>query len=209
MKSFLNSMKSLVIVAALLVGGGTAQASIGDTYSDTFQGVTFTFNQTDADTLTFRLQGTLGGDWSTANYLGAFDLKDLGLNFNTVTGTANGPGAVNLAGLNEQLSASSVDCNSAASPKGSICFDIAPDLLLTQPFSLTYTIDFSSALNIASTGPHLQIAFTETSGGPKVGSLYSEDVGRQVPEPASGILSLVGLGLMGAGFRFRRRSLRS
>ncbi len=203
-------MKSVVMVAALLVGGGTAKASIGDTYSDTFQGVTFTFNQTDADTLTFRLQGTLGGDWSTANYLGAFDLKDLGLNFNTVTGTANGPGAVNLVGLNKQLSASNVNCLTGGSPSGSICFNIAPDRNLNpQPFDLTYTIDFSSPLAIFSTGPHLQIAFMATSGGGKVGSLYSQDVGRQVPEPASGILSLVGLGLMGAGFRFRRRSRRS
>ena len=101
----------------------------------------------------------------------------MGLDFGTVTGTANGPGAVGLVGLNTQLSASSVDCQAAGSPPGSICFDIAPDQALATPFNLLYTIDFSSPLNIGSTGPHLQIAFTETSGGPKVGSLYSQNIG--------------------------------
>ena len=51
------------------------------------------------------------------NFLGAIDLKDLGLNFNTVTATANGPGASNLLGVNSQLSASSVDCLAAGSPQ--------------------------------------------------------------------------------------------
>src|SRR5438067_1317922 len=97
------SIKSLFAASAvtLLVVGPNAQAAIGDTYSAQFQGVTFTFNQTDADTLTFELQGTPSGDWATAKYLAAFDLKDLGINFSTQTGTANGPGAVNLAGLNK------------------------------------------------------------------------------------------------------------
>src|SRR6185436_17183996 len=129
--------------------------AIGDTYSATFQGVTFTFDQTTATQLTFELSGTPTGDWATAQYLAAFDLKDLGLDFGTQTGTANGPGAVNLVGLNSQLSASSVDCQSAGSPPGSICFDIAPDQALgSLPFDFLYTIDFSAALNIASTGPH-------------------------------------------------------
>ena len=42
---------------------------------------------------------------------------------------------------------------------------------------MLYTIDFSAPLNIASAGPHLQIAFTDTVDGRKFGSLYSQNVG--------------------------------
>src|ERR1700756_4275395 len=144
-----------------------------------FQGITFTFTQTDADTLTFNIAGTLGGDWSTANYLGAFDLKDLGLDFSTVTAIANGPGAVNLAGVNDQLSAANLLCTSGGSPPGGICFNISPDFNVNpQPMNLTYTIDFSSALNITnSLGPPLQIAWLVNAGDTsKVGSLYSQNI---------------------------------
>src|SRR5204862_2587467 len=102
---------------------------------------------------------------------------DLGIDFGTATGTANGPGATNLAGLNAQLSASSVDCVSAGSPPGGICFDIAPDVAITPtPMNFLYTMVFSAPLAIAAGGPHLQIAFMNTVGGPKVGSLYSQNV---------------------------------
>ena len=63
----------------------------------------------------------------------------------------------------------------ASSPPGSICFDLAPDTSILH--DMLYTITFSAPLNIGSAGPHLQIAFTDTVGGGKVGSLYSQDVG--------------------------------
>lgn len=216
MKSLKYTLAASAVSLALAVP--MAQAAIGDFYKTTFQGATFTFTQVDADTLTFNLAGNaLTGDWSTAAYLGAFDFKNLGLDFGTVTGIANGPGAVNLAGLNTQMSAANVDCTAAGSPPGSICFDIAPDLPLTNPFNWTYTIDFSAPLNIGSTGPHLQLAFTEVQGGAKVGTLYSQDIGLSsnsstsstssstVPEPASGALAILALGILGAGFASRRR----
>lgn len=204
-------------VAAALIAG-SAQAGIGDVYqSAEFQGITFTFTQTDADTLTFHIDQTgasLSGDWATAAFLAAFDLKDLGLDFSTETGTANGPGATNLLGLNSQLAASSIDCQAAGSPPGSICFDISPDTPLNNPVDMLYTIDFSAPLAIDPAGPHLQIAFTETVDGPKVGSLYSLNVplctdcgggpGTFIPEPGS--LALLGVALFGVGFLMRRRS---
>src|SRR5438552_16798982 len=72
------SIKSLFAASAMALAALTAPAAHG---SLTFQGVTFTFTQTGSNQLTFELAGTLGGDWSTANYLGAFDLKGLGLDF--------------------------------------------------------------------------------------------------------------------------------
>jgi len=178
-KNFLNGMKILVVGAALLIGSSTAQAAIGDVYSALFQGVTFTFTQTDADTLTFRLQGTLplpgppNGDWNNANFLDAFAIKDLGVNFTTVTATANGPGASNLAGIRAELnnSGGSADC-AVTGETGSICFDIVPDTALSPSpnFNMLYTIDFSQNLDISDDGPHLKIAFTQVQNGDKVGS---------------------------------------
>ena len=120
----------------------SAQAGIGDVYASApFQGITFTFTQTDADTLKFNIKGTLGGDWSTANYLGAFDLKDLGLDFSTTTAKMNGPGAVNLLGLNDQLSGSNVLCTGPGSPPGGICFNISPDFNVNPMCSVIAQIE--------------------------------------------------------------------
>src|SRR5437773_3531249 len=81
MKRFLIS---IIAAIGILFLAGQAKAST------TFQGITFTFTQVDADTLKFELSGTPTGDWSTAQYLAAFDLKDLGIDFGTQSGTANG-----------------------------------------------------------------------------------------------------------------------
>ena len=200
-----NKSLTIMFAIALWVTSPLANAI----YMDSFQGLTFTFDQTDADTLSFNITGTPTGDWSTAQYLGSFDLKDLGLDFSTDTGIANGPGATNLVGLNSQLSNGNnggVNCLSNGSPPGSICFDIAPDVALgTLPIDFTYIIDFSAPLDISSAGPHLQIAFMDEQGGSKVGSLYSQNVGggEDVPEP--GPLALVSIGLLGLAFSQRKR----
>jgi len=215
--------KSLLAASAIAVLTGAAPTAYAALYSgsDTFQGVTFTIIQTDANSLTLRIAGTPGGDWATANYLGAFDLKDLGLDFGSVTAVANGPGATNLAGLNQQLSANAKDCQSAGSPPGSICFDIAPDQPLgSSPINLLYTIDFSANLAIvAATGPHLQVAFTATVGGDKVGSLYSLNIpgtnicttctpdttGIDITVPEPGSVALLAVALLGLGLMRRRQ----
>jgi hypothetical protein len=222
----MKSTKSLIAASALAaaLGSPLSHAAIGDVYSALFQGVTFTFTQTDADTLKFELAGNppLGVDWVTATFLGAFDLKDIGLDFGTATGTAFGPGTpgfvdagtpgTGLLGLNSQLSAASQDCLANGSPPGSICFDINPNVALTDPFDYVYTINFSSALNIASTGPHLQIVLTtdDDNGAPKVGSLYSQSVpgtpGTPVPTPDSGSVMLLGLAVLGFSMWTRKRT---
>jgi uncharacterized membrane protein YgcG len=216
-------------IALALAAIPSAQAGIGDVYASApFQGITFTFTQTDADTLKFNIAGTLGGDWSTANYLGAFDLKDLGLDFSTVSATMNGPGAVNLLGLNDQLSGANVLCTAPGSPPGGVCFNISPDFGVNpMPMDLTYTIDFSSALNISNpAGPHLQIAWLANAGDTdKVGSLYSQNIALSsggggasssggggasssgtIPEPRSDSLAFVGLALLAGVFWMRRQA---
>ena len=169
----MKPFKSLFLLFTLAIPTVLVSPANG---SEIFQGVTFTFVQTDPSTLMFQIQNadSATGDWSRAQFLGAFDLKDLGENLNTATATLNGPGATNVTGSNSQLSASNVDCTGGGSPRGSICFNLSPDAMLTA--DMLYTIDFSSPLSIAAMGPHLQIAFTRTAGGAKVGSLYSENV---------------------------------
>lgn len=220
----LFSVLALGATAFTLAAVPTADAAIGDVYASApFQGITFTFTQTDADTLKFNISGTLGGDWATAGYLGAFDLKDLGLNFGTTTATMNGPGAVNLVGLNDQLSGANVLCTAPGSPPGGICFNISPDFGVNpMPMNLTYTIDFSDPLAITNPlGPHLQIAWLANAGDTsKVGSLYSKNVALSsgssggggasssgtIPEPSSDSLAFVGLALLAGAFWARRQA---
>lgn len=215
MKSQISSMASGLIALALIAAPKAHAGPVSVYQSTAFQGVTFTFTQTDADTLKFNISGTLGGDWSTAKYLGAFDLKDLGLDFTTTTATLNGPGATNLAGVNDQMSGANLLCSGGGSPSGGICFNISPDFAVNpMPMDLTYTIDFSKALNISNPlGPHLQIAWLANAGDTKkVGSLYSYNVGltsttgRTVPEPGSMPLAFLGLALVAGISRMRQRA---
>ena len=215
MKSRISFIASAAMALALAAVPDAYAGPVNVYQSSAFQGVTFTFTQVDADTLKFNISGTLGGDWASAKYLGAFDLKDLGLNFGTTTATVNGPGAVNLAGLNDQLSGANVLCSGGGSPPGGICFNISPDFAVNpMPMDLTYTIDFSNALSITnSLGPHLQIAWLANAGDTKkVGSLYSENIAlsssvdvRTIPEPNSVSLAFVGLALVAGVVRMRRR----
>jgi MYXO-CTERM domain-containing protein len=222
-----------IVAAAASSTPMVAQAA----YVDIFQGVTFTVTVFDPNTLTFRIQNAVdaGPDWTNATQLGAFSFKNLGLDFSAVTATATYTFNSNVTnGVRDELSNSNNDIDCAAQTqgeKGSVCFDFAPDIPLTN--DMTFTLDFNANFNIGSTGPHLKIAFLDDAGG-KVGSLYSTDIpfsssssgssssglsstssglsstsSGNAPEPNSGAMALLGLGLMAGGFAWRRRANRS
>jgi hypothetical protein len=204
---------SVVAVAAVFTS--VANAS----YVDTFEGVTFTVDQTSAQQLTFRIQNAFSstGTWKDATQLGAFSFKNLGLDFSSDSAVAWYLGA-STPGVRDELSNSHSDVDCAAQingETGSVCFDFMPDITpLTN--DMFFTINFTgSPLNIGSTGPHLKIAFVDDNGG-KVGSLYSQDIpssssggsssSGNVPEPNSGTLVLLGVALLGGSLWMRRRN---
>jgi PEP-CTERM motif-containing protein len=226
MKRFTQGMKSALAVGLVALSAAVVPIAHANPFiSAPFQGVTFTINVIDADTFTFTIAGatTATGDWAGIQFLSAFDFKDLGQNFSagnaTAIATYNSGAGGPYAGANNQLSAANISCSAGGSPNDSICFNINPDLALLA--SMTFTIDITNGVSlltsIGAAGPHLQIAFTNTQGGDKVGTLYSQNIASssgsssgssgQVSEPNSGMLALLGLVMLGSMMWLRRRSI--
>lgn len=200
-------------------------------YVLTFQGVTFTMDVVDANSLSLRIQNALSttdADWAPATHFGAFSLKDLGLDFSVGNATAvatyfgiNPNPTAN--GVRDDLNANGIndgaDCEAQTNGQtGSVCFDFDPDVLLLD--DMNFQIDFSQNYTIGANGPHLKVAFVDSQGD-KVGSLLSQNLpftasstsssglassSGDIPEPSSSGLALLGLGLVGASFALRRKS---
>lgn len=225
----IKSILAAGMLTAVSVLTPVAQAS----YILTFQGVTFTIDTVDADSLSLRIQNALSttnADWAAATNFGAFSLKDLGLDFSlgnaTATATYFGinPNPT-VAGVRDDLNAATInagpDCVAQTNgEKGTVCFDFNPDVPLLD--DMNFQIDFSQAFAIGANGPHLKVAFVDSNGG-KVGSLLSQNLpfnsstsssglassSGDIPEPSSSSLAILGLGIIGASFVLRRRAQKS
>lgn len=226
MRMFATGIKSALAAGLVALSAAVVPAAHADPFTSApFQGVTFTVDIIDADTFTFTIAGatTATGDWSGIQFLSAFDFKELGQNFSTgnatATATYNSGAGGPYVGLNSQLSSNNLACSTGGSPNDSICFAIDPDLALlaVMQFTIDITNGVSLFTSIGPDGPHLQIAFTSTQGGDKTGTLYSQDIpsssgsssgsSGQLPEPNSGLLTLLGVVMLGSVMWFRRRKI--
>jgi hypothetical protein len=193
----------LVVTAAALAFGATAVSANTLTY----QGVTFTTTMVDANTFTLQITDALSatGDWAGITNLGALAFKQDGAN---ITGGDITDWTTDTFSPNE-LNAGA--CSGGVSGGG--CFTFDPRADLTN--SMLFTIDFTGT-GINTDGIwHLKLNFfCGADATKKCGSNLSMDIfssstssssGGDVPEPGPMSLTLLGLGLLGAGFMRRAR----
>lgn len=170
------------LVASLMLAGTTLSASA----STISQGVTFTFEAVDADTLRLTVDNlpNATGNWAPVNFFDAFDVRDVG-SFSSATATY---GVTSVGGvLGNQVNGSGVGCSNGGG--ASACFDWSPNLAITS--HMVFNIDFvPTGGGVDFSNPHLKVSFlvndTDTT---KTGDLLSLniplDVAR-VPGPAVG-----------------------
>lgn len=199
-------MKKLLLSVLAAVVAVAAQAS--PTFTASEQGVNFTFNQTDSDSFTFRIQNALDatGDWGPATTLNAIGFKNLGFDPTGGTGT---PGGFSFSPL--ELNANGCE----GGDSGGACFTAATPYALTNDMLFTFDL-IGGVLGMGELDPvHLKIQFLNDAGR-KQGTLLSRDMTwsdnpppppppNNVPEPAS--LALVGLGLLTAFASSRRKTI--
>lgn len=190
-----------------LVALASVAAMAAPTFSTTEQGVGFTFNQTDSNSFTLRIEHALDatGDWAPATQLNAVAFKNLGFD---PTGGSGAPGDFGFSPL--ELNANG--CSGGDS--GGACFTAATPYSLTNDMLFTFDL-LGGVLDMGEFDPvHLKIQFLNDAGR-KQGTLLSRDLTwvppegdpdprSNVPEPAS--LALVGLGLAAAAFTRRRKA---
>jgi hypothetical protein len=231
----MKSIKQLILASAIAAAVAAPAALAG--YSATFQNVTFDFEVIDSDTFTFKITNAdnANGDWAGVNFLSAFDIKDIGFDWDNAGAGATAfyePIGPNYDGHQSQLGASNLACiDQQNGAKKSLCFPIDPDLPIAH--EMLFTIDVTgNTLSITDVGPHLQIAFSNTDQGDKIGSLYSQNVpastsssststsststsststsstgGQETPEPGS--IALIAMAMLGVGASLRKFAKRS
>ena len=193
------------LVAILMLAGTTLSASA----STISQGVTFTFEAVDADTLRLTVDNlpNATGNWAPVNFFDAFDVRNVG-SFSSATATY---GATTVSGvLGKQVNGSGVGCSNGGG--ASACFNWSPNLSITN--HMVFNIDFvPTGGGLDFSNPHLKVSFlindTDTK---KTGDLLSLNIPLDVaPVPGP----VVGAGIPGLLMAFggivawRRRKMAS
>jgi hypothetical protein len=181
-----------------------------------YNGTTFTLTQNSATDLTFEIQNAQAGWGTTAVDLGAFAFNNIGGAGDPLVAEETSP-SVNL-GMTVVGGLNSGGCDTHGN---FVCFDWpssgAGSVAVTaDPSALFFDISTTGATPFDLTGsgqnaPDLKIQFLDSSGD-KVGSLFSNALlnssGGQtfnVPEPATWMMMIVGVGMVGGVLRRRRK----
>jgi hypothetical protein len=183
--SMIKSIKKACTVGALVAAGlgfsSAAQAQL------TFQGVTFTPSWS-GNVLTLEIDaGSPTGDWATADFIGALQIKDIG-NWDSVVMT--GPGAAGTwTVMGEELTANGCDGGMLGIQR--LCAS-GTNIALSNDMVFTFTFTGGSQ---DFTMPHIKVLMFEEGSDQKVGSLMSLDV-PAIPEPSTYAMLLGGLGII-------------
>ncbi len=174
-----RKMGLLAAIMVLCLGLGGTSASWAN--SLTFQGVTFDMSVNASGDLILSMSGlqSATGDWTGINAIEAFEIKDTGTTYSTLS-LANWTVSDNSLGANGCLTGNS---------SGGGCFTHnGGALLFNGANTLTFDIKTSSGA-FDLTSPSLKVLFDGATTGDGHGSLLSQVV------PVPGTLLMFGLGL--------------
>jgi hypothetical protein len=141
----------------LTLACASAQAS----YVLSSQGVSFEFNQLDADSFTFKITNAdnATGNWSTDTHLGFLGFKDLGALTGITGATVTNLSPASLSGWS--YSAQELNGNGClGGNSGGICLDANPDIAIAHEMLFQVDLIGTTLAIDTATGPHLKIGFT-------------------------------------------------